>query len=112
MAKPTRQFKKPAKPLSYKDVVKKILNDADFAQFFYGEVVKARMGDKAAEKIIAGHFKLQPGELKELKLTTKVARCACTDITQLSNFCLDITKYYLFEFATPVHVWSKKRKKD
>jgi hypothetical protein len=112
MAKPTRQFKKPAKPLSYKDVVKKILNDPDFAKYFHGEVVKARMGDPVAEKNVAQHFKLQPGELKELKLTLKAASCACTDRTILSNLCLDMTKFYLFEFATPIHVWSKKRKKD
>jgi hypothetical protein len=111
MAKRNPQFKKPAKPLSYQDVVKKILNDAGFARFFYGEVVKARMGDREAEKNVARYFKLQPEELKELKLTTKTPAC-CTDVTHLSNFCLDIAKYYLFEFATPIHVWSKKRKKD
>jgi len=106
-----RQFKKPAKPLSYKEAVKKILNDADFAAFFHGEVVKARQGDAVAEKNVARYFKLAPEELKELKLTTKISTC-CTDQTVNSNFCLDITKFYLFEFATPVHVWSKKRKKD
>jgi hypothetical protein len=106
-----KQFKKPAKPLSYKEVVKKILNDTDFAEFFHGEVVKARMGDKAAEKNVARYFKLTPEELKELKLSTKITAC-CTEKTIISNLCLDMTKFYLFEFATPIHVWSKKRKKN
>jgi hypothetical protein len=110
MAKPTSQFKTPAKPLSYKQVVKKILNDANFAKFFHGELVKARQGDPVAEKNVARYFKLAPEELKELKSTTKGPQC-CTDKTIISNFCLDITRFYLFEFATPIHVWSRKRKK-
>jgi hypothetical protein len=105
MAKRTLQFKKPAKPLSFKETVKKILNDADYAKFFRGEVVKARKGNKEAEGIVAAHFKLQPKELKALKLPPGFGSCSgpCTDTN---------TTTVLFEFVTPVHVWSKKPKKD
>jgi hypothetical protein len=106
MTTPKQQFKKPAKPLSFKETVNKILKDADYAKFFRGEVVKARKGNKEAEKIIAAHFKFRPDELKALDLPKGFGSCsgACTDTTA--------TTTNLFEFVTPVHVWPKKPKKD
>ena len=106
MATKTPQFRKPAKPLSFKEMVKKILNDADYAKFFRGEIVKARKGNKKAEAIVRAHFKFRPEELKALKLPKGFGSCsgACTDTTG--------TTTNLFEFVTPVHVWPKKRKKD
>jgi hypothetical protein len=105
MAKDDPQFPRPAKPLSFKEVVKRILSDSDYAKFFHGEVVKARQGDRLAAENVDAHFKLQPEELKELKLPPEFEKCKCTDIT--------ITNLYLFEFATPAQIWPKDNpKKD
>lgn len=104
MAKKTPQFRKPAKPLSFREVVKKILGNPAYAKFFHGELVKARKGNKEAEKIVATHFKMRPEELKALKLPPGWGSCsgACTDTTA--------TTTNVFDFVTPVHVWPKKRK--
>ena len=106
MAKKTPQFRKPAKPLSYKEMVNKILRNPAYARFFHGELIKARKGNKEAEKNVAAHFKMRPDELKALKLPPGWGDCsgACTDTTA--------TTTNLFEFVTPVHVWPKKRKKN
>lgn len=105
MAKKNPQFRKPAKPLSFKEMVKKILQDAEYAEFFHGEVIKARKGNEEAAEIVAAHFKLRPEELKDLKLPSGFELCVgpCTDTTATTT---------LFDFATPVHIWPKKRKKD
>jgi cyanate lyase len=101
------QFSRPAKPLSFKEVVKRILSDSAYAKFFHGEVVKARQGDRLAAENVAEHFKLQPKELKELKLPSAFGKCdprRCTDTD---------TNLYLFEFAMPAQIWPKdKAKKD
>jgi hypothetical protein len=104
MAKKTPQFRKPAKPLSFKEVVKKILKDPAYAKFFHGELVKARKGNKEADKNVAAHFKIRPEELKALKLPPGWGSCsgACTDTTA--------TTTNVFDFVTPVYIWPKKRK--
>ena len=98
------QFKKPAKPLSYKETVNKILKDPAYAKFFHGLLLKARKGDKEAEKNLAARFQLAPRELKEFKLPKGYGyfNCVgpCTDTTA--------TTTVLFCFVTPVHIWPKK----
>ncbi|HSV62902.1 MAG TPA: hypothetical protein VLH83_06115 [Chthoniobacterales bacterium] len=101
------QFKKPAKPLSYKATVHKILEDAAYAKFFHGLLLKARKGDKEAEKNLAAHFQLAPRELKEFKLPKGYGYFNCANCTDTTG-----TTTVLFCFVTPVHIWPKKTKKD
>lgn len=107
MATPNPQFKKPAKPRSYKETVDKLLEDPGYAKFFHGELLKARKGNKEAEKNIAAHFKLQPQELKALKLPKGYGFLPCARCTDTTG-----TTTVLFHFLTPVHLWPKKTKKD
>jgi hypothetical protein len=106
MAKSTTQFRKPAKPLSYKEMVNKILRNPAYARFFHGELIKARKGNKEAEKNVAAHFKFQPKELKALKLPKDFGSGSCSNCTDTTA-----TTTNLFDFVTPMHVWPKKTKK-
>lgn len=97
MAEKHHSIPAPATPLSFKQVVAKILSDADYAKFIHGEVVKARKGDAAAMKNVNAHFKMLPEELKNLSLPPNFGSCSnCTETN---------TTLFVLEFATPAKVW-------
>lgn len=97
MSEKPHAYPAPAKPLSFKQVVKKILDDAGYAAFIHGEIVKARKGNDAALKTVATHFKMLPEELKELSLPANFGSCShCTDTN---------TTLFVLEFSTPARVW-------
>ncbi|MBA2585280.1 MAG: hypothetical protein H0U99_02205 [Chthoniobacterales bacterium] len=96
MAKSSSEFPKPAKPLSFKQVVDKILEEPDYAEFIHNEVLKARDGDTEAGKKVAAHFKPLPDELKRLKLPPDFGD---------DDRCTNNTTHYLIDFAAPAKLW-------
>ena len=79
-----KAFPRPAKPHSFKKIVKKIIADPDYAKFIQGQLHKARQGDAAAAATLAAHFKPQRSELIALNVkSTKAGRCTDTNPTTL-----------------------------
>ena len=79
-----KTFPRPAKPHSFKKIVKKIMADRDFAKFIHGQLRKARKGDAAAAATVAAHFKPQRSELVALNLKpSSSGRCTDTNPTTL-----------------------------
>ena len=109
MSEENLSYQPPDRPLSFRRVVRKILDEPDYARFIHAEILKARkedseldenftaaMRDQAFETVRA-HCTLPPNELGELRLPETFGKCRCTDLTK--------TDLYLLDFATPVHVW-------
>lgn len=106
MPEKPHSYPAPKAPLSFRQVVTKILADTGYAKFIHSEVVKARKGNATAAKTVAAHFEMLPEELKELSLPANFGSCInCTE--SKTN-----TTLFVLEFATPARIWPKKRKKD
>lgn len=99
-------FPAPERKLTFKEVVKKILDDPEYARFIHGEVVTARDEGKdiairtAAADNVDAQFKLSEAELEKLKLPPDFdapggVRC-CTHTN---------TTLYMLDFATPASIW-------
>jgi hypothetical protein len=87
------KFPPPAKRRSLKRMIQKLLAERDFAQFIHEEVVKARMGDRAAGARVAAHFKPLPTELASLSLNGSQYESV--------NMCTVPTTLMLIDFAAP-----------
>jgi hypothetical protein len=85
---PANEFPSPTKPLSLKQIVRKIIDEPDYAKFIHGEVRKARGGDAAAIASVDAHFKPEKSELEELDIPAEHADAlaACTEKTNLIAF--------------------------
>ncbi len=92
---------KPNKPYSFQEAVDIILDDADFAEFIHGEILKARDGNQIAADTVSEYFRPLPEELKALKLPQELLDQK--DVN--SKLCT--TGHMLLDFATPAQIWSK-----
>jgi hypothetical protein len=101
-SKETLDYPKPRKPHSFKEIVKKILKDEEFAEFIHAKVLLAREGDQFAGDSVHDYFWPTPEEMKALKLPadwlkrTNVHSKMCT------------TTFMLIDFAAPAKIWRKK----
>ena len=78
---PDDQFPAPAKPYSMKDIVKKIIDEPDYAKFIHGKVRAARKGDSKAAAVVTAHFDPATSELQALEIPSGegAAVTRCTD---------------------------------
>jgi hypothetical protein len=91
------EFPPPPKPLSFNQLVHKILEDHKYADFLHGLILKARDGHQDAADLVFKHFQPLPEELDQLKLPRELltmkdvhdARCTTT--------------FMLADFAAPAH---------
>ena len=96
-----KKFPKPKKPLSFKKVVNKILDDPEFAEFIHGLVLEAREGNQFAADTVSDYFKPLPDELKRLKLPPELLKHRDVKDKRCT------TTHMLIDFATPAQIWSK-----
>jgi hypothetical protein len=101
MTKNAPRFAKPTKPFSFKQVVKKILAEPEFAKFIHGLVLEARDGNQYAADTVNDYFKPLPDEMKRLKLPPGLLKHR--DVKD--KHCT--TTHMLIDFATPAQIWSK-----
>ena len=85
---PANEFPAPNKPYSLKQIVRKILDEPDYAKFIHGQVRKARGGDAAAAASVDAHFKPEKPELEELDIPAEHldTLASCTEKTNLIAF--------------------------
>lgn len=100
------QYPAPETQLTFTEIVRKILDDTEYARFIHGEVLTARDETKAESVRLAAadnvdrHFKLSPDELTKLRLPSDFdapAGVKCCTHTR--------TTLYMLDFATPAKIW-------
>jgi hypothetical protein len=85
----------PDRPYSLLEIVKKIVNDKEFARFIRRLLCKANKGDKEAQACVDSYFDVTDGELGKLCIPTQLrARyLQCTD----QNRLIDAVAYHFGE---------------
>lgn len=79
------KYARPKEPLSFRDMVRRLLDDAGYAQYIHTLVLDGRSPDRkvadAAREELAAHFEPREHELKNLSLPQDVRALDCTGYT-------------------------------
>jgi hypothetical protein len=90
-------------PLSYSQLVKKIIGDPEFAKRVHDLVCAARGGDKAAANKLSALYKLTPADLKKCCLPARFVKSLdCGRKNEYTPFATTPTTVMLLDFAAMV----------
>lgn len=87
------------KPMTYKQIVHKIIYDAGYAREIHELILKARRKDKSAIHDLESRFRLGPEELEDIGLSKgELDRLSC-DKGDSEIFSTNHTSWMLLDFA-------------